>query len=93
MVLKYARQSALLERKSADALALAFLGSVMPSSRARRHNEHVPRCELVQLLIESKADIDVRNNEGRTPLEEASVKGHEGVIQLLLKYGGEEDGV
>lgn len=32
--------------------------------------------EVVQLLVQSSADIHARNNEGRTPLEEASVKGH-----------------
>ena len=46
---------------------------------------------VVQLLIESRANIDVRNNEGQTPLEEASVKGHGDVMQLLLKYRARED--
>ena len=37
--------------------------------------------------------IDVRNNEGRTPVEEALSKGQRDVIQLLSGQGGEEVGV
>ena len=38
---------------------------------------------LVQLLVESSANMNVQNNESRTPLEEALVKGHLDVVQLL----------
>ena len=52
--------------------------------------------ELVRLLVQSNADIHVRNNEGRTPLEEESVKGHRNTVRLLLlfelPFGATEDG-
>jgi ankyrin repeat protein len=52
--------------------------------------------ELVWLLVQSSADIHARNNEGRSPLEEASVKGHPNTIRLLLlfelPFGTTEDG-
>ena len=36
----------------------------------------------VELLVKRKTYIHVRNNEGRTPFEEASVKGHRNIMQL-----------
>ena len=32
------------KHRSANALALTFLDSMMPSSRVRKHNVHIPRC-------------------------------------------------
>jgi ankyrin repeat protein len=45
------------------------------------------------LLVESRADIHVRNDEGHTPFKEASVKGHRNVMQLLLQHGARNDEV
>ena len=44
MWFRYTPNNECSEHRSANALALAFLDSMMPSSRVRKHNVHVPRC-------------------------------------------------
>ncbi len=36
------------------------------------------------MLIEERADIEAKDDEGRTPLHLAAEKGHEAVAQLLV---------
>ena len=45
--------------------------------------------KIARLLIENKADIDVRDNEGRTPLSYAAGAGNEAVVSLLLGKGAD----
>ncbi len=45
----------------------------------------------VKLLLDNGADIDIRNQEGETPLSCAKRLGENGIVALLLKYGVTED--
>jgi hypothetical protein len=40
---------------------------------------------MVKLLLEAKANVDSRFNDGRTPLSWAAENGHEGIVKLLLE--------
>lgn len=42
---------------------------------------------VVELLLEKGADLESRNNIGRTPLSLAAEKGHEATVKLLLEKG------
>ena len=44
------------------------------------------RIEIVRLLIEHGANVEVKDNEGRTPLDVATGKQHEEIIKLLLQH-------
>jgi hypothetical protein len=39
---------------------------------------------IVKLLLNSKAEVDSKDNDGRTPLSLAAENGHEAVVRLLL---------
>ena len=41
--------------------------------------------EIVRLLLEAKADVNVQENYGRTALYWAALNGHEAVVKLLLE--------
>ena len=45
--------------------------------------------DVVQLLIDAGADIEARNNFGRSPLLVASSKGKLSIVKLLVKAGAE----
>ena len=47
--------------------------------------------EVVELLIEKGAAIDLATNDKRTPLYIASHKGHKEVVELLLSKGASID--
>ena len=51
----------------------------------------VPTCnrELVELILANKADVNVRNNEGKTPLDYAKANGSTGteIVALLRQHG------
>ena len=44
---------------------------------------HEGRIEVVQLLLEKGADVNVKEKTGKTALSMASSKGHENVVKLL----------
>jgi ankyrin repeat protein len=44
---------------------------------------------VVKLLLEKGAELEFRNNDGRTPLSGAAEKGHEAAVKLLLGKGAE----
>ncbi|MFP3213191.1 MAG: ankyrin repeat domain-containing protein [Thermoproteus sp.] len=43
----------------------------------------------VKLLLSNGADVDSRDNMGRTPLHLASCKGYRNFVRLLLKMGAD----
>ena len=46
---------------------------------------------VVQLLLESKVDVNAKDMYGRTPLLCAAKKGHKAIVQLLLKSKADAD--
>ena len=44
---------------------------------------------IVQLLLEKGAEIEAKDNYGRTPLSWAAENGHEATVKLLLEKGAE----
>ena len=49
---------------------------------------HVER-DVVQVLIDAGADIDIQNNEGRSPLLSACVEGTFDTVKMLVRAGAE----
>ncbi|RYP68603.1 hypothetical protein DL771_006575 [Monosporascus sp. 5C6A] len=47
--------------------------------------------EIVQLLLDKGAEIDLKDSKSRTPLSWAAGKGHKEIVQLLLDKGAEID--
>jgi ankyrin repeat protein len=47
--------------------------------------------ELVDLLVENGADIDVQNADGRSPLMLAAVAGDDKFTDYLLDYGANKN--
>lgn len=45
---------------------------------------------VVKLLVDSGANINVRDYEGRTPLAVARKQGFDRMIEILLKHGARE---
>ena len=43
----------------------------------------------MRLLLEAKANVDAKANDGRTALHWAAENGHEAVVKLLLEKGAE----
>ena len=46
-----------------------------------------PRTDVVQVLIDAGADIDAKNNEGRSPLHSACASGELDVVKMLVEAG------
>jgi ankyrin repeat protein len=44
---------------------------------------------VVKLLLKKGAELESKDNYGRTPLWRAAESGHEAVVKLLLEKGGE----
>jgi ankyrin repeat protein len=42
--------------------------------------------KAAELLLKHRANIHIRNNEGKTPVEVASMKGHEALTRLLSEH-------
>ena len=47
---------------------------------------HMGLQTVVQLLLDHQAEVDARNNHGRTALYVAAFNGHEAVVRLLLDH-------
>lgn len=43
--------------------------------------------EYVKALVEAGSDVNAKNNSGVTPLMDACTRGHDDIIDLLLKSG------
>ncbi len=53
----------------------------------------VQQLQMVQLLVKHKAEVNVRNRAGATPLAEAARVGNEPVVNVLLQAGADPDGI
>jgi ankyrin repeat protein len=42
--------------------------------------------EVVRLLLEYGADVEVKNNDGQTALQYAAERGHDEVLELLREH-------
>ena len=47
--------------------------------------------EIVRLLVEAGANMDIADNDGDTPLHRAAIQGKDKVVSLLLEAGAEKD--
>ena len=45
----------------------------------------------MKLLIEKGAELDSKDNDGRTPLSHAVSRGHEAVVKLLIEKGAKQE--
>ena len=52
------------------------------------HAAYEDHKEVAELLIAAGADVSAKNNEGRTPLDEAIALKHTETADLLRKHGG-----
>jgi ankyrin repeat protein len=43
--------------------------------------------EILQILIDAKAEVNVADSKGMTPLDMAIDKGHDDIAELLQSYG------
>jgi ankyrin repeat protein len=43
--------------------------------------------EIVNILLENKADITIKENFGRTPLHQAAIEGYYKIAELLISAG------
>jgi ankyrin repeat protein len=44
--------------------------------------------EMVQFLLDSKANVNAKDNFDNSPLSKASQKGYKDIVDLLRKHGG-----
>ena len=62
-----------------------FYGSALNAASCHGHEA------VARLLLENGAGVDVKNDDGRTPLSWAAANGHSEVAKLLLQAGAEVD--
>ncbi|HEY0548683.1 MAG TPA: ankyrin repeat domain-containing protein, partial [Verrucomicrobiae bacterium] len=53
----------------------------------------VQQLQMVQLLVAHRAEVNVRNRAGATPLSEAARVGNEPVVNVLLRAGADPNGI
>ncbi|OAA71494.1 Pfs, NACHT and Ankyrin domain protein [Cordyceps fumosorosea ARSEF 2679] len=59
---------------------------------ARQENYGLrPQQRIVKLLLEKGANVNAKDNEGRTPLSYVAEKGHEAITKLLLDKGADAE--
>ncbi|MHC4555843.1 MAG: ankyrin repeat domain-containing protein [Planctomycetota bacterium] len=73
----------------------AALQKMLAQVEAQAEAEHLHHAaangeiEHVKLLISQGADVNVKNNDGQTPLHYAARRGHKEVVELLLANGAD----
>jgi len=73
----------------------AALQKMLAQVEAQAEAEHLHHAaangeiERVKLLISEGADVNVKNNDGQTPLHYAARKGHKEIVELLLAHGAD----
>jgi len=60
---------------------------------AREGHYKYPPGEIPALLVQSGADLEAKDNNGRTALQVSLLSGWQNIAELLLKNGAKTDGV
>ncbi|PYJ30914.1 MAG: hypothetical protein DME90_01195 [Verrucomicrobia bacterium] len=47
--------------------------------------------DMVELLLARKADVNAKDSDGETALDEAFEKGNQDIIAILIQRGGKEN--
>lgn len=45
--------------------------------------------QTIQLLVDRRAHLNIRNAQGETPLQNAAAAGHTQVVEMLLRLGAD----
>jgi ankyrin repeat protein len=80
---KIRAQAGLAERAADDLLHFAFMqvnAGTKHESKLKRKVESGKR----KLLLANKADLEVKDNNGETPLQEAALEGNDDLVKFLL---------
>ena len=97
--------SRILEFLAQDSRLSCFVQAMLlPEYRYSGYSQRAPKAipglwaaavfglkEIVGLLIEQKADVEAKTNNGETALHRAAESGHEAVVRLLLEKGADID--
>jgi len=88
-----------LERNRAEVAHVLLENGVDANARDAEKNRtplHVAsklgHLDCVRLLLQHGADIHARDDEDQTPFQDASARGAQSIMQLLLENGAEDDG-
>lgn len=60
---------------------------LFPSKIIKKFQAYHGHHQALEVLVQSLLDLDVRNNNGRTPLDLAAFKGHFECVDVLINQG------
>ncbi len=82
----------LVERNDMEAVQRYVEGGGVLSSKNRYEETplHLARTpEMIELLINAGADVNIENHFGDSPLLQAVYRGHHGLVELLIEKGAD----
>jgi ankyrin repeat protein len=69
----------------------AEINAVSLEGTSLYHASKTGGLEIVRLLLEHGADVQIRASNHKAPFKVATDEGHTQIAQLLLEYGADED--